>query len=338
MAAPPSPRSGALNLYDTLKPRLVTAENIAQAAQFVDSANADAGLISLTSALTPRLSADGSYFVIPRDLYPPIEQGAVIVSQHQTARRRAQVPRLSPFARHSGPTRQVRPHAGQMTLMDWQAFALSLRLATFTTAILLAIAVPLAALIVLGRGRWLAAIEALATLPMVLPPTVLGFFLLVLLGPRTAFGRGITALLGHPLAFSFDGLVVGSVIYSLPFAVQPLVAGFASVDTALVDAARLLGAGPVRLVSSILVPLAHRSLLAAIVLSFLHTIGEFGVVLMLGGDIPGATRTLSIVLYDQVENFDYAAANRTAAVLLGLSALALAVVYATSKKRGSAQP
>jgi len=224
-----------------------------------------------------------------------------------------------------------------MSAMDWQAFALSLRLATVTTAILLAIAVPLAALIVLGRGRWLAAVEALATLPMVLPPTVLGFFLLVLLGPRTAFGRGIAALLGHPLAFSFDGLVVGSVIYSLPFAVQPLVAGFASVDTSLVDAARLLGAGPVRLVSSILLPLARRSLLAAVVLSFLHTIGEFGVVLMLGGDIPGATRTLSIVLYDQVENFDYAAAGRTALLLLGLSALALVAIYATSQKRGSAR-
>ncbi|MGO8935351.1 MAG: molybdate ABC transporter permease subunit [Terracidiphilus sp.] len=219
--------------------------------------------------------------------------------------------------------------------MDWQAFALSLRLATVTTAILLAIAVPLAALIVLGRGRWLAAVEALATLPMVLPPTVLGFFLLVLLGPRTAFGRGITAMLGHPLAFSFDGLVVGSVIYSLPFAVQPLVAGFASVDSALVDAARLLGAGPVRLVSSILVPLARRSLVVAIVLSFLHTIGEFGVVLMLGGDIPGATRTLSIVLYDQVESFDYAAAGHTALLLLGLSVIALVAVYATSQKRGS---
>jgi molybdate transport system permease protein len=219
--------------------------------------------------------------------------------------------------------------------MDWQAFALSLRLATVTTAILLAIAVPLAALIVLGRGRWLAAVEALATLPMVLPPTVLGFFLLVLLGPRTAFGRGIASLLGHPLAFSFNGLVVGSVIYSLPFAVQPLVAGFASVDSALVDVARLLGAGPVRLVSSILIPLARRSLLAAVVLSFLHTIGEFGVVLMLGGDIPGATRTLSIVLYDQVENFDYAAAGHTALLLLGLSALALVAVYATSQKRGS---
>jgi len=221
-----------------------------------------------------------------------------------------------------------------MSAMDWQAFALSLRLATVTTAILLAIAVPLAALIVLGRGRWLAAVEALATLPMVLPPTVLGFFLLVLLGPRTAFGRGIAALLGHPLAFSFDGLVVGSVIYSLPFAVQPLVAGFASVDTALVDAARLLGAGPIRLVSSILVPLARRSLLAAVVLSFLHTVGEFGVVLMLGGDIPGATRTLSIVLYNQVENFDYAAADRTAAILLGLSVFALAIIYSISHKRG----
>ncbi len=219
--------------------------------------------------------------------------------------------------------------------MDWQAFLLSLRLAAVTTAILLAVAVPLAALIVLGRGRWLAAVEALATLPMVLPPTVLGFFLLVLLGPRTAFGRGIAALLGHPLAFSFDGLVVGSVIYSLPFAVQPLVAGFASVDTALVDAARLLGAGPVRLVSSILVPLARRSLLAAVVLSFLHTIGEFGVVLMLGGDIPGATRTLSIVLYDQVENFDYAAAGHTALLLLGLSALALGAIYSISKHRSS---
>jgi len=219
--------------------------------------------------------------------------------------------------------------------MDWQAFALSLRLATVTTAILLAIAVPLAALLVLGRGRWIAGLEALATLPMVLPPTVLGFFLLVLLGPRTAFGRGIASLIGHPLAFSFSGLVVGSVIYSLPFAVQPLVAGFAAVDSSLVDAARLLGAGPVRLVWSVLTPLAGRSLLAAAVLSFLHTMGEFGVVLMLGGDIPGATRTLSIVLYDQVESFNYAAANRTAAILLGMSVVALGFIYSTARRRGS---
>ena len=218
--------------------------------------------------------------------------------------------------------------------MDWQAFALTLRLATVTTAILLAIAVPLAALLVLGRARWLAVLEALATLPLVLPPTVLGFFLLVLLGPRTAFGRGITALLGHPLAFSFSGLVVGSVIYSLPFAVQPIVAGFAAVEPSLVDAARLLGAGSARLVFTLLIPLARRSIIAAVVLSFLHTVGEFGVVLMLGGDIPGATRTLSILLYDQVENFDYSAATRTAAILLALSVAALTAIYAGGRPRG----
>ena len=218
--------------------------------------------------------------------------------------------------------------------MDWQALALTLKLATITTLILLAIAVPLAGWLVLGRSRWLAAVEALAALPLVLPPTVLGFFLLVMLGPRTMVGRGITAMLGHPLAFSFSGLVVGSVIYSLPFAVQPLIAGFGAVEPALVDAARLLGAGHARVVLSLLLPLARRSLLAAAVLSFLHTMGEFGVVLMLGGDIPGATRTLSIVLYNQVENFNYAAANRTAAILLGLSVLALAAIYAGGRISG----
>lgn len=219
--------------------------------------------------------------------------------------------------------------------MDWQALILTLKLASLTTAILLAIAVPLAALLVLGRARWLAALEAVTALPLVLPPTVLGFFLLVLLGPRTAFGRAIVAVLGHPLAFSFSGLVVGSVIYSLPFAVQPVVAGFAAVNPALVDASRLLGASTPRLVWTVLAPLARRSLITAAVLSFLHTVGEFGVVLMLGGDIPGATRTLSIALYDQVEGFDYAAATHTALVLLGMSLVALAVLYASGVASGT---
>jgi molybdate transport system permease protein len=177
-------------------------------------------------------------------------------------------------------------------------------------------------------------VEALSTLPLVLPPTVLGFFLLVLLGPHTAIGRGLIALIGHPLAFSFSGLVVGSVIYSLPFAVQPLVAGFAAVEPSLIDAARLLGASPARLVRTLLLPLAQRSVLAAAVLSFLHTLGEFGVVLMLGGDIPGSTRTLSIVLYNQVENFDYAAADRTATTLLGISVVALAAIYLGGRHSG----
>jgi molybdate transport system permease protein len=217
--------------------------------------------------------------------------------------------------------------------MDWQSLLLSVRLATITTIILLVLSVPLSALLALGRGRWLALLEALAAIPLVLPPTVLGFFLLVLLGPRTAIGRAIAAILGHPLAFSFGGLVVGSVIYSLPFAVQPLVAGFAAIDPALIDAARLLGAGPARIVLTLLVPLARGSILASTVLSFLHTIGEFGVVLMLGGDIPGATRTVSILLYNQVENFDYAAANQTAFFLVILSVAALVVVYSGNGRR-----
>lgn len=219
--------------------------------------------------------------------------------------------------------------------MDWQAFALTLKLATLTTAILLCLAIPLAAWLALGRSRWRVLAEALTGLPLVLPPTVLGFYLLVLLGTQTGFGRFLSALLGHPLAFSFAGLVVGSVIYSLPFAVQPIVAGFAAVDSSLIDAARLLGAGPIRLVRTVLIPLASRSLLTAAILSFLHTMGEFGVVLMLGGDIPGATRTLSLVLFNQVEGFDYTAANRTAALLLLFCITALVVVYARPKNLAS---
>ncbi len=211
--------------------------------------------------------------------------------------------------------------------MDWQALALTLKLASVTTVILLCVAVPFAAWVALSRSRLRGLAQALSALPLVLPPTVLGYYLLVLLGPRTAPGRMLAALLGHPLAFSFAGLVVGSVLYSLPFAVQPLVTGFTAVDPALLDAARLLGAGPGRITCTLLLPLARRSILTAALLSFLHTLGEFGVVLMLGGDIPGSTRTLSIVLFNQVEDFNYAAANRTAGVLLALCLVALIALY-----------
>jgi molybdate transport system permease protein len=216
--------------------------------------------------------------------------------------------------------------------MDWQALFLTLKLATTTTAILLCLAVPLAAWLALSRARWKVVVEAVTGLPLVLPPTVLGFYLLVLLGPMTWLGRILAGMLGHPLAFSFAGLVVGSVIYSFPFTVQPLVTGFSAVDPHLLDAARLLGARGWRLVWTILLPLAKRSLLTAAILSFLHTLGEFGVVLMLGGDIPGATRTLSIVLFNQVQNFDYAAANRTAFILLAFCILALIIVYAGPRR------
>jgi molybdate transport system permease protein len=172
-------------------------------------------------------------------------------------------------------------------------------------------------------------------LPLVLPPTVLGFYLLVALGPLTAPGRLIIRLLGHPLAFSFGGLVVGSVLYSLPFAVQPLVAGFRAIDVALLEVAATLGASPWRAFRTITLPLARPSLVAAAVLTFTHTVGEFGVVLMLGGNIPGATRTLSIALYDQVQDFNYAAANRTAEVLLAFSLVTLIVVYWHGAERRS---
>lgn len=219
--------------------------------------------------------------------------------------------------------------------MDWQALALTLRLATATTVLLLLIAIPLAWWIVFTRSRVRALVEAVTTLPLLLPPTVLGFYLLVLLGPHTAIGRAWIHLAGHPLAFSFTGLVAGSVIYSFPFAVQPIVAGFSSVDQALIEQARLLGAGPWRTLRELLLPLSMRSVITAAVLCFTHTIGEFGVVLMIGGDIPGSTRTLSISIFDQVQDFHYGIANQTALVLIIISVAALVALY-LMRGRGSA--
>jgi len=211
--------------------------------------------------------------------------------------------------------------------MDLQALWLTLRLAGVTTMLLLALGIPLAFWLSVTRARWRPLVEAVTTLPLLLPPTVLGFYLLVLLGPNTGFGRAATRLLGHPLAFSFSGLVIGSALYSLPFAVQPLAAGFRAVDGALIEQARLLGAGRLRILADLLLPLSTHSIVAAAALCFTHTVGEFGVVLMIGGDIPGATRTLSIAIYDQVQDFSYAAANRTSLVLIGVSLVALVLLY-----------
>jgi molybdate transport system permease protein len=217
--------------------------------------------------------------------------------------------------------------------MDFEALWLTLRLAVGTTAILLLVALPLAWWIASGRGAGRALVQAIVALPLVLPPTVLGFYLLVALGPLSAPGRLLIKIVGHPLAFSFAGLLVGSVIYSLPFAVQPLVSGFAAVDGAYVEAATSLGSSPWRTFWSVVLPLARGSLLTSAVLTFTHTVGEFGVVLMLGGNIPGATQTLSISLYDKVQEFNYAAANRTALVLVAFSLVTLIVVFWRSAER-----
>lgn len=211
--------------------------------------------------------------------------------------------------------------------MDTQALWLTVRLALSATALLLAVALPLAWWIAQGRGPMRALVQAVVALPLVLPPTVLGFYLLVALGPLTAPGRAITRVLGHPLAFSFSGLLVGSVLYSMPFAVQPLVAGLRGVDPGLLEVAATLGASEWQRFRRVALPLTRPALVTAAVLTFTHTVGEFGVVLMLGGNIPGATRTLSIALYDQVQDFSYAAANQTAGVLLAFSLVTLAVLY-----------
>jgi molybdate transport system permease protein len=211
--------------------------------------------------------------------------------------------------------------------MDLEAFGLTLRLALSTTAILLLVALPLAWWIASGKGWGRALVQAVVALPLVLPPTVIGFYLLVALGPLTAPGRMLIRVLGHPLAFSFAGLLVGSIIYSLPFAVQPLVAGFSGVDRGYIEAAAGLGARPGKVFLTVVLPMARASLLTSAVLTFTHTVGEFGVVLMLGGNIPGATRTLSISLYDLVQDGNYGAANQTALVLVGFSVVALMAVY-----------
>jgi molybdate transport system permease protein len=211
--------------------------------------------------------------------------------------------------------------------MDQQAIFLTFRLAALTTLILLGISVPLAYWLAYSKARWKPLVEATVALPLVLPPTVLGFYLLVLMGPRTAVGRTISVLLGHPLAFSFAGLVVGSVIFSLPFAVQPMTSGFRSVDREILEAAQLLSSRPGKILARVLLPLVQPGLLTAAVLAFTHTVGEFGVVLMIGGNIPGVTRTLSISIYDQVQDFAYAQANHTSLLLLSFSFLALLIIY-----------
>jgi molybdate transport system permease protein len=170
-------------------------------------------------------------------------------------------------------------------------------------------------------------VQAIIALPLVLPPTVLGYYLLVGLGPQTSLGRVLIAIFGHPLAFTFWGLLIGSILYSLPFAVQPLVVGFAGVDRTVVETASVLGASRWTLFRRIIFPLSRASFLTAAVLTFAHTVGEFGVVLMIGGDIPGITRTLSISIFDQVQEMNYHAANVTALTLVALSFVALLILY-----------
>lgn len=217
---------------------------------------------------------------------------------------------------------------------DASALRLTGALALTSTALLLAVGTPLAWWLARTRSRLRPAVDAIVALPLVLPPTVLGFYLLLLLGPRGPVGR-LSALLGGPdLTFSFPGLVLGSVVYSLPFVVQPLRDAFAAVDPASLEAAATLGASPRDRFFSVAVPLARPGFLTAAVLGFAHTVGEFGVVLMIGGNIPGRTRVLSIAVYDHVESLRFDQAHTLAAWLVGFCFLLLLAVHRFGRRPG----
>ena len=216
--------------------------------------------------------------------------------------------------------------------IDWQTFWLTLQLAFAVSVLLLLLGLPIAYWIAFSGWRWKFLVQAIVALPLVLPPTVLGFYVLVALGPRSPLGRWWISLTGHTLAFTFSGLVIGSVIYSLPFAVQPFAASFASVDRKLIAASATLGASSVRTFFRVIAPLSVPGLVTGAALSFAHTMGEFGVVLMVGGNIPGVTRTVSIDIYDRVQAADYAGANQTALALLILCFVLLMIVYGFHRK------
>ena len=222
--------------------------------------------------------------------------------------------------------------------MDWQAIWLTARLAAIVSAILLVISLPLAHWLTFSRRRWTFLVESVVSLPLVLPPTVLGFYLLIGLGARSPVGQWWMSLTGQGLAFTFEGLVVASVFYSLPFCVQPIAAAFAQVDGALREASATLGAGRLRTFLRVTLPLSVEGVVAGVILSFAHTVGEFGVVLMVGGSLPGITRTVSIAVYDHVQALEYGAANRTALVLLAFSLFVLLIVHGLRRRPWSAAP
>lgn len=215
--------------------------------------------------------------------------------------------------------------------MDWTALWLSVRLAAATTVVLLAIGIPIAYWIAFSPRRWKFLVEAVVALPLVLPPTVLGFYVLVAIGPFSPLGRAYARVVGHGLPFTFEGLLIASVLYSLPFAVQPFAAEFASVDRRLLEASWTLGVSRLATFRRVVIPLSVRGLVTGVVLSFAHTLGEFGVVLMVGGNLPGVTRTVSISIYDSVQSLDYAAASRTSLLLLTVSFIILVSTYSMQR-------
>ena len=222
--------------------------------------------------------------------------------------------------------------------MDWTALGVSLRLSFWTMVVLLFVGTPIAYWLAFSRWRLKFAVEAIVALPLVLPPTVLGFYVLVSIGPWSPLGRLYRDLTGGTLPFSFQGLLLASVLYSLPFAVQPFASAFGSVDSRLIEASRCLGSSSWKTFRRIIVPLSLPGIVTGMILSFAHTLGEFGVVLMVGGNLAGRTRTASISIYDNVQGLNYNAAFQTSILLLGVSFAVLAITYAMRRTVWAAWP
>lgn len=222
--------------------------------------------------------------------------------------------------------------------MDWTAIAVSLRLSFWTMVVLLLLGIPVAYWVAFSRWKLKFLVEALVALPLVLPPTVLGFYILLAIGPRSPVGQMYRGVTGQILPFSFEGLLLASVLYSLPFAVQPFASAFGAVDRQLLEASRCLGASSWKTFRRVILPLSVRGVIAGMVLSFAHTLGEFGVVLMVGGNLAGQTRTVSISIYDDVQALHYGAALQTSLLLLGVSFAVLVVTYSLQKRVWAAWP
>jgi molybdate transport system permease protein len=216
--------------------------------------------------------------------------------------------------------------------MDWKALVLSLKLAGCATAILIGLGLPIAYWLATTKRKWKCVPEALFSLPLVLPPTVMGFYLLVATGPHSPLGAVIHQGTGRYLPFTFPGLVVALVLCNLPFAIRPFTAAFAAVDPRLVEMSWCLGASRLRTFMRVILPLAWPGVLTGVVMAFAHSIGEFGVVLMIGGAIPEVTRTISVAIYDDIQSLNYAAAHQAALLLTGFAVLVLSFVYAIQRR------
>lgn len=215
---------------------------------------------------------------------------------------------------------------------DWQAIEVTVRLCLYTTLILLVIATPVAWWLATGQSAARVVVQAIVALPLVLPPTVLGFYLLIVLGPRGVVGGALESLGLHHLAFTFEGILVASVIYSMPFAVQPLTQAFSNLGRRPVEVASSLGAGLIDRFFTVILPLTRGGFVVAATLTFAHTLGEFGVILMLGGSIPGETKVLSVLIYDHTEAMNYEAAHRLSLMLLLFAFFTLFVVYSITRR------